>query len=77
MGKFKRTNNSSPTGFDMLSPEQKAFITAKVKELGDELAVESHYKKSDLVGRYARKVIREWPRGHFGHLVGKETLTDA
>jgi len=60
MGKFKRKDDpilSSQKG--RLSPEQKAFIKAKVKELGSMKVVRNHYNLKTLVDRFARSEAKK------------------
>jgi len=45
--------------FNRLSDNQKAFILAKIKELGSLKAVKSHYSKPCLVTRYALSVAKK------------------
>ena len=53
MPKFKRTNKPNANSYSRLSPDQKAFVKAKVKELGSMEEVKLHYNKGTLVDRFA------------------------
>ena len=45
--------------FARLDDDQKAYIKAKIKELGNLEAVKSHYSKPCLVTRYALSMAKK------------------
>ena len=45
--------------YNKLGSSQKAFIEAKVKELGNLEAVNAHYNKKALVDRYAISIAKK------------------
>ena len=45
--------------FARLDDNQKAYIKAKIKELGNLEAVKTHYSKKCLVSRYAINVAKK------------------
>ena len=54
--------------FDKLDDSQKAFIEAKVKELGSLKTVKSHYSKTCLVSRYALSVAKKELKGEYNEI---------
>jgi len=52
MGKFKR-GQPNTNSYSSLSSKQKAFIRARVKDLGSLKGVSHHYNTKALVDRFA------------------------
>ena len=55
----KKEKSMTLNSFDRLGVDQKAYIEAKVKELGSLEAVKKFYSKPCLVTRYALSVAKK------------------